>query len=99
MSDRAPVIPSPLKMHGHLSRHVAGLLPINSLAALAHYQMESRPASLGHALIEDILIERVHEAVARRRRAVRQFDDGRLAQELMSPRQFLAHLLDLHRSF
>src|SRR5215471_3496506 len=68
-------------------------------ALLAHHQAEPRPAGLGHALIEDILIERVHEAVARRRRAVRHFDDGRLAQELLPPRHLFAHLLDLHRSF
>src|SRR5262245_43091245 len=88
----SPISSDPI---GRFGECVAGA----GLTFLAHYQEEPRPAGLSDALIKRVLIERMHEYVARRPRAVRWFDGGRLAQELAPPRQFLEHLLDLYHFF
>ena len=77
MADGAPVIPRPLEMDRQPPRDLTGAPAIDGYSALGDPLVEPKPPGRGDPVVQDILVERMDEAVASRHRAVGQTSGAR----------------------
>jgi hypothetical protein len=80
-------------VHGELGGNFPCALAIKQFAAVSDARVDLRPAQHGQEPVEHFEIEDMVEFVARRDRAVRQFNQSRRRQKLMSSNERVAALL------
>src|SRR6187399_2996292 len=93
VADRTRRIVALLEVHGQLRRNVSDPGPVDRLAAVADTPVNLCPPHGWQQAIRHLEIENVAELVARRDCSIRQLDQARGSQELMSAHQRLAALL------
>ena len=94
MGDRARDLARRLEVGGQLAGDLVGLRAPCLLLALADAAVQARPARRREALVEHVAVQRVHEGVAPRDGAVGPLLQPDRAQEVPTPRQSLALVVD-----
>ena len=93
----APVVSTAFEVHCELHRNLRRALTINLLTTLCDQPVHVRTSCLRQTFIQNVLIESVYEAIARRHFSIREFVNAAVLNVLTLTRQLHATLFDVQR--
>src|SRR4029079_10668234 len=93
------VVSTALKVHRELHRHLTRAFTVNFFTPICYQPVHLRASCLGQTFIQNVLIQSVYKAVARRHFSVREFVNAAVLDVLSLARELDATFFHVERIF